>query len=243
MAAAEPTPATRIDEIEDGIHRISTPVPPERFPGGFTFNQFLIVDDEPLLFHTGLRQLFSQVCEAIETVVPVDRLRFVSFSHVEADECGALNDFLAAAPDAVVLCGEVAADVSIRDLADREPRALADGEEVSLGRHTVRWLYTPHTPHAWECGYLFETSTRMLLCGDLFTQPGHEHVPITEGDILEPSETLRARMDYFAHSPDTGERLDKLAATEPAVLACMHGASFRGDGGALLRQLSRALGS
>ena len=241
MGITNSNSGTRIDEVADGIYRISTPVPPSDFPGGFTFNQFLIDDDEPLLFHTGLRQLFLLVQEAIATVLAPERLRYVAFSHVEADECGALNDFLAVAPEAVALCGAVAADVSVRDLADRLPRALEDGEEVSLGRHTVRWLYTPHTPHAWECGYLYELTTRTLFCGDLFTQPGHEHVPITETDILESSEVMRAQMDYYAHSPETGALIEKLAATEPTTLACMHGASFRGDGGQQLRRLRRAL--
>jgi len=232
---------TRIDEIADGIYRISTPIPPSDFPGGFTFNQFLIDDDEPLLFHTGLRQMFPLVREAIGTVLAPESLRYVAFSHVEADECGALNDFLKVAPRAEVLCGTVAADVSVRDLADRPPRALDDGDEVSLGRHTVRWLYTPHVPHAWECGYYYEATTRTLFCGDLFTQAGHEHVPITEEDILGSSEAMRVQMDYYSHSPDTGALIEKLAATEPTTLGCMHGASFRGDGGHLLRELRRAL--
>jgi flavorubredoxin len=241
MGITNPVSGTRIDEIADGIYRISTPVPPSDFPGGFTFNQFLIDDEEPLLFHTGLRQLFPRVREAIGTVLAPERLRYLAFSHVEADECGALNDFLSIAREAVALCGTVAADVSVRDLADRPPRDLGDGEEVSLGRHTVRWLYTPHTPHGWECGYLYERSTRTLFCGDLFTQSGHEHVPITETDIVESSEMMRAQMDYYSHSPETGALIEKLAATEPTTLACMHGASFRGDGARQLRNLKRAL--
>lgn len=241
MGVTNQASGTTIDEIADGIHRISTPVPPTHFPGGFTFNQFLIDDAAPLLFHTGLRQLFPLVREAIATVLPPERLRYVAFSHVEADECGSLNEFLALAPEAEVLCGRVAAEVSVRDLADREPRDLDDGEEISLGRHTVRWIYTPHTPHGWECGTLYETSTRTLFCGDLFTQSGHEHVALTEDDIVRPSEAMRAQMDYFSHSPGTGASLEKLAATEPATLACMHGASFRGDGAAQLRALRRAL--
>jgi len=232
---------TRVDEIADGIYRISTPAPPSSFPGGFTFNQFLIDDDEPLLFHTGLRRLFPVVREAIESVLPVSRLRHLSFSHFEADECGALNEFLGAAPSSAPLCGDLAAAVSIQDVADRPPRVLRDGEEVRLGRHKVRWLYAPHLPHAWECGYLFESSTRTLLCGDLFTQGGHEHVPITEADILGPSEAMRAQMDYFAHAPNSSALLEKLAALAPSTLACMHGASFRGDGAALLRALAGAL--
>ncbi|MGH9884853.1 MAG: MBL fold metallo-hydrolase, partial [bacterium] len=175
------------------------------------------------------------------SVLPVSRLRHVSFSHVEADECGALNEFLAAAPSAAPLCGELAADVSIHDLADRPPRALRDGEEVNLGRHRVRWLYTPHLPHSWECGYLFESRTGTLLCGDLFTQSGHEHAPITESDILGPSEGMRAQMDYFAHSPASRPLLEKLAALAPTTLACMHGSSWRGDGARLLRALADVL--
>jgi flavorubredoxin len=232
---------TRVDEIAAGIYRISTPVPPSDFPGGFTFNQFLIDDDTPLVFHTGLRGLFPLVREAIASVLDPSRLRYLAFSHVEADECGALNPFLAIAPVAVPVCGAVAADVSVRDLADRPPRALNDGEELSLGQHIVRWLYTPHLPHAWECGYLYETSTRTLFCGDLFTQPGDRHVPLTEADILAPSEAMRAAMDYFAHSPATGELIEKLARTEPTTLACMHGAAWRGAGGSLLRELAGRL--
>ena len=132
-------------------------------PGGFTFNQFLIVDDKPLLFHTGLRQLFPLVREAIDTVIPAERLRYISFSHYEADECGSLNDFLRIAPKAVPLCGKVAAIVSISDVADRAPQAMDDGEVLSLGRHRVRWFATPHLPHAWECGFLSEETTQTLL--------------------------------------------------------------------------------
>src|SRR5215208_4962388 len=141
---------TRIDEIADGIYRISTPS--TKVPGGFSFNQYLIMDDDALLFHTGLRQLFPLVREAIDSVISVERLRYISFSHFEADECGALNQFLAVAPHAVPLCGTVAALVSISDVADREPQAMKDGEAISIGRHQIRWFDTPHLPHAWECG-------------------------------------------------------------------------------------------
>ncbi|MFI5317799.1 MAG: MBL fold metallo-hydrolase [Myxococcota bacterium] len=232
---------TRVDEIADGIYRISTPVPPESFPGGFTFNQFLIDDDEPLLFHTGLRRMFPLVREAVESVLPVARLRHVSFSHFEADECGALNEFLGAAPRAAPLCGQLAADISVRDVADRAPRTLADGDAVALGRHEVRFIYAPHVPHAWECGYLFETRTRTLLCGDLYTQGGHEHVPLTESDILGPSEAMRAQLDYFAHAPGSRAILERLAGLAPSTLACMHGAAWRGDGARQLRALADSL--
>jgi flavorubredoxin len=233
---------TRVDEIADGIYRISTPMPPERFPGGFTFNQFLIDDAEPLLYHTGLRRMFPLVREAVASVLPLSRLRHVSFSHFEADECGALNEFLAAAPNAAPLCGQLAADVSVRDVADREPRVIADDAELSLGRHTVRFLHTPHMPHAWECGMMFESRTGTLLCGDLFTQAGHEHVPLTESDVLGPSEVTRKLFaNYFAEPPHARASLERLAALRPSTLACMHGASFRGDGAALLRGLAAAL--
>lgn len=232
---------TRIDEIADGIHRISTPL--HAVPGGFTFNQFLVLDEQPLLYHTGLRRMFPLVAEAVSSVIPVERLRWIAFSHFEADECGALNDFLAAAPRAEPLCGALAKLISVDDVADRPARGLIDGEELELGRHTVRWLETPHLPHGWECGHLFETSTRTLLCGDLFTQAGDRHEPVTDADILAPSEAMRAGMDYYAHASDTRALLDKLAATKPRTLACMHGASWRGDGSALLRKLADALGA
>jgi flavorubredoxin len=234
---------TNIAEISDGIYRISTPVPPNpALPGGFTFNQFLIVDDEPLLFHTGLRKMFPLVREAVETVIPASSLRYLGLSHFEADECGALNDFLDLAPHAVPLCGAVAKMVSVDDVADREARGLGEGEQLSLGKHTVRWIDAPHLPHGWDCGYLFEHSTSTLLCGDLFTQPGADHAPLVEDDILGPSEAMRAAMDYYAHSKNTAELFAKLAACEPTTLACMHGSSFNGNGSQLLNQLATAVG-
>jgi len=242
-APGQPSSSTRVDEIADGIFRISTPVPPSVVPGGFTFNQYLIRDTEPLLFHTGPRMLFGAVREAIGRIIPVETLRYISFSHVEADECGSLNQLLAVAPQAVPLCGQVAAMVSIADLADRPPRALADQERLALGRHTVQWIDAPHLPHGWECGFLAETTTRTLFCGDLFTQFGEAHPPITENDILEPSEAGRAGMDYYSHSPDTGRLLGRLAATAPSTLACMHGSAWRGDGASLLNSLAARLAS
>jgi flavorubredoxin len=233
---------TSIAEISEGIYRISTPVPANpALPGGFTFNQFLIDDDQPLLFHTGPRQIFGLVREAIESVIPVSKLRYIGLSHFEADECAGLNDFLAVAPEASPLCGMVGKMVSVDDFADREAHGMGDGEELSLGRHSVRWLDAPHLPHGWDCGYLFEPPTRTLLCGDLFTQPGDSHEAITEGDILGPSEAMRAQLDYYAHGSQTAALLDKLAATAPRTLACMHGASWRGDGAALLGELSGRL--
>lgn len=232
---------TTIEEVGDNIFRISTPLPPEVVPGGFSFNQYLIRGDAPLLFHTGPRRFFPFVRQAIETVMPIERLRYVGFSHVESDEMGALNEFLAAAPEAVPLCGTVAALVSIGDMADRAPLALADGQALPLGAHSVRWLDAPHMPHGWETGYLFEESTKTLLCGDLFTQPGAGETPLTEGDILGPSEAFRAHMDYYSYTKNAGPLLEKLAATKPETLACMHGSAWRGDGAALLMELAARL--
>lgn len=231
--------STRIDEISDGIYRISTPT--DVIPGGFTFNQFLILDEEPLLFHTGLRRGFPVVKEAIGRVMPVEKLRYVSFSHVEADESGALNEFLAVAPRAIPLCSRTAAMVSVNDLADRAPRALADGETLNLGRHEIRWHDTPHLPHSWESGLLTETTTRTFLCGDLFTHAGADLPPVTEGDILGPSEQVRATMNYYSQADDAATMLRKLAAFEPRTLALMHGSSWRGDGGKLLHALADLL--
>ncbi|HSB97575.1 MAG TPA: hypothetical protein VLC91_14050 [Spongiibacteraceae bacterium] len=231
---------TNVHEIAEGIYRINTPVV---IPGagGFSFNQYLIVDDAPLLFHTGPRKLFPLVREAVASVVPIERLRYLSFSHVEADECGALNEWLHIAPQAVPLCGTVAAMVSIGDLADRAPIALADGELLTLGQHRVRWLDAPHLPHAWECGFLVEEHTATLLCGDLFTQGGADLPPLTESDILGPSEAFRQQMDYFSHTKNAAEMLERLASTAPTTLACMHGSAWHGDGGKLLRALAGAL--
>jgi flavorubredoxin len=233
---------TNIQEIADGIYRINTPV---RLPeaGHFNFNQYLIVDDAPMLFHTGQQQLFPVVREAIEAVIPVERLRYLGLSHFEADECGSLNAFLAAAPLAVPVCSRVAAMVAIDDHASRAPRALADGEELQLGRHVLRWFDTPHVPHSWECGLMMDMSTRTFFCGDLFTQGGPGEIALTESDILGPSESFRLPMDYFAHSPQTGAILERLARERPTTLACMHGSAWRGDGAMLLRELAVALSS
>jgi flavorubredoxin len=234
---------TNVHEIADGIFRISTPVPPSAMPGGFTFNQILIDDDEPLLFHTGLRALFPVVQGAVAHVLgDVKRLRYVGLSHFESDECGSLNDWLAVAPRAETLCSSVAAMVSVGDFANRPPRALADGEVVPLGRHSVQWLDAPNVPHNWECGYLFESKTRTLLCGDLFTHAGSDLLPLTETEVLSPAEAMRAGMGGVAIEKGTRAILEKLAAREPATLALMHGSSYAGNGASLLLALADALG-
>lgn len=232
---------TNINEIANGIYRINTPVP---MPGGteqFNFNQYLIADERPLLFHSGPRQLFALVREAIGQVIPVETLSYVALSHFEADECGALNEFLAVAPQASPVCSQISAMVSIGDFADRAPRALADGEELVLGQHRLRWLDTPHVPHGWDCGLMLESTTRTFLCGDLFTQGGAGEIPLTEADILGPSEAFRKPLDYFAHAPQTSVTLERLAKLEPTTLACMHGSAWTGDGAMLLRALAAEL--
>jgi flavorubredoxin len=153
-----------------------------------------------------------------------------------------MNELLAVAPRAVPLCSRVAAMVSVNDVSDRPARAMADGETLALGRHTLRWIDTPHMPHGWECGLMMETSTGTLLCGDLFTQGGSGAIPLTEDDILGPSEAFRTPMDYYTHTPRTRELLARLADEQPSTLACMHGSAWRGDGAGLLRALAEALG-
>lgn len=232
---------TNIHEIASGIYRINTPVHLPNGAGKFSFNQYLIADDAPLLFHTGPRRMFPLVREAVGRVLPVETLRYVTFSHFEADECGALNEWLAASPQSETVCGRIAAMISANDVGDRPAKALADGELLPLGRHTLRWHDTPQMPHGWDCGLMMEIETRTFLCGDLFTQPGGGETPVTESDILETSEAFRQKMDYFAHSPQTGSILESLAQAGPETLACMHGSAWRGDGAQLLRTLATRL--
>ena len=234
-------PQATIDPIAPDIWRISIPLPPEVFPGGFSFNQYLVVDEKPLIFHTGPKKMFPIVREQIEKVMPVERLRYIAFSHYEADECGSLPEFLAAAPEARPVCGAVGANVSISDIVDVEPIGMEDGQVLDLGKHKLVWQSTPHLPHGWECGFMFDETTGTLFCGDLFTQPGHVHPPVTTGDILTTSEEFRKQMDYFSHTKDAPRLIEKLAALKPRLLACMHGSAWSGDGSAMLRRLGAAL--
>lgn len=241
MTVTNKESGTHIVEIEKNIYRISTPVPADQIPGGFSFNQFLIVDDSPLLFHTGPRKMFGWVRQAVESVMPVDRLRYVSFSHNEADECGSLVEWLEAAPGAIPLCGNIGAMVSVGDMVEGPVKALGDGEELSLGQYRVKWFDTPHLPHSWDCGFLMEMRTRTLFCGDLFTQGGDNLPAVTKDDILGPSEGFRQQMDYYSHTKNSRSLLEKMARENPATLACMHGSTWKGDGAALLRALADAL--
>jgi flavorubredoxin len=235
-------PNTRIDEIADRIYRISTAFPPDpTMPPGFTFNQFLIVDDDPVLFHTGMRKLFPQVREAVAKVMPVDRLRWISFSHHESDESGALLEWLDAAPNAAPLCGQMNAMYSVEDMCDRAARVLADGDTIAIGSKRVQWIDTPHVPHGWDAGLLFEQTTRTLFCSDLFAQPGADHAPSTEADIVGPSEQMRAMFDYYSNPTRAAATVERLASHEPRLLAAMHGSAYRGDCAAALRDLASCL--
>jgi flavorubredoxin len=228
---------TTIDEINDGIFRIATWVEGVAPPAGFTFNQFVVLGDEPLLFHTGMRGLFPLVSDAVAKIVPLERLRWIGFGHVEADECGSMNEWLAAAPDAQIAHGGLGVMVSIDDMADRPARPLADGEVIDLGGKRVRHIDTPHVPHAWEARVLYEETTGTLLCGDLFSHIGRTPA-LTSDDIIEPAMEAEAIFRSSSLAPQTVVTLQTLAALEPTTLAVMHGASYTGDGGAALRALA-----
>lgn len=236
-----PHTGTRIDEVAPGIYRINTPLRTDAIPGGFNMNQYLIVDDEPMIFHTGWRRWFPFVSEAVSKVIPLERIRHVGYSHFEGDEAGAMNEFLAAAPHAVPFASQIGLMTSLNDYSDRPGRGLSDGQVFSTGRKKWQWIDTPHVPHGWDCGLLFEQTTATLLCGDIFTQPGSETPPLTESEILSASESLRKPMEYYAHSTKTAVILERLAALAPTTLACQHGSAYRGDGAGLLRELARIL--
>lgn len=229
---------TRTDEIAPGVHRISTFVPGIG-PDGFTFNQFLLRAEQPLLFHTGPRALFDVVARQVARLVPVAELRWITFGHVEADECGSMNQWLAAAPRAQVAHGAIGVMVSLQDLCDRAPRALQDGEVLDLGGMRVRHLDTPHVPHGWESRVLFEETTRTLLAGDLFTHTGDVRA-LTERDIVGPACAAEEIFRASCYTPATGPTIRRLAGLQPATLAIMHGASFRGDCAGALRALADA---
>ena len=228
---------TSVTEIADGIFRISTFVPEAAPPAGFTFNQFLVVGDEPLLFHTGPRRMFPLVRAAVAKVLEPEALRWITFGHVEADECGAMNDWLAIAPRAEVAHGAIACSVQLMDLADRAPRQLADGEVIDLGGgKRVRYVDTPHTPHGWDAGVIYEESTATLLCGDLFTQVGNA-AALTSDDIVAPAILAEDLFQFSTLSPRMGSTIRRLADLAPRTLALMHGPSFDGDAAAALRAL------
>jgi len=229
---------TRINEITDGIYRLSTFVPDIAPPAGFTFNQFLVLGEDPLLFHTGLRKMFPLTLAAVSKLLPPERLRWIAFGHFEADECGAMNEWLAVAPNAQLAHGHTGCMVSLNDMADRPPLALADGETIDLGAgKRIRYIDTPHTPHGWDAGVLYEETTRTLMCGDLFTQLG-DGPALTEGDVVGPAIAAEDMFQYSSLNPSMGTTIGSLAKLEPRTLALMHGPSYAGDGGAALRALA-----
>jgi len=230
---------TRVDEIADDIYRLSTYVPEIAAPAGFTFNQFVVKGDEPLLFHCGPRQMFPLVSEAAARVVPLDQFRWITFGHVESDECGSMNDWLAVAPNAEVAHGAIGCLVSINDMADRPPRALEDGEVLDLGGKRVRHFDTPHVPHNWEARVLHEETTNTLLSGDLGEHIGNGP-PVTEDDIVGPA--MEGEEMFLASSltPALAPTIRKLAELQPSTLAIMHGSSFTGDGAGMLHGLADA---
>lgn len=228
---------TRIDEIAAGLFRFSTFVPHIAPPAGFTFNQFLVMGAEPLLFHLGHRKTFPMTAAAVSRVLPLEKLRWLSFGHVEADECGAMNEWLGAAPNAEIVHGMIGARVSIDDMADRPARTLEDDEVLDIGGKRLRFIATPHVPHGWEAGIFFEETTSTLLCGDLFAHTG-DGPAVTEADVVGPAMATEDLFGSSSLSPATGATLRKLATLEPATLALMHGSSFMGPGGTALRQLA-----
>jgi flavorubredoxin len=227
---------THVAEIADRIYRLSTFLPAVG-PSGLTFNQFLVEAEEPLLFHCGQRALFPSVSRALARVVNVRRLRWIAFSHIEADECGALGEWLAAAPDATVVHGAIGCAIWLNDQAPRPPRALADGELLDLGGRRVRRLDTPHVPHCWDAGLLHEETTGTLFTSDLFTHGG-DPPPLTASDLVGPAMAAERRFGYTALTPATGATIRRLATLRPRTLAVMHGSSFTGDTTPLLETLA-----
>ena len=228
---------TRVDEITDGIFRISTYIREVAPPAGFAFNQFLIRGDEALLFHTGHRRLFPEVREAVASLIAPDKLRWISFSHLEADECGAMNLWLDSSPRAEVAHGAVGCDVSLNDMADRAPRLLADCEVIDLGGKRLRYIDTPHTPHGWDAGVMFEESTATLLCGDLFTQTGRTG-PLIEGDIVGPASAAEDLFGFSSLHPEMSATIRRLAPLGAKTLALMHGPAFAGNSTEALNALA-----
>jgi flavorubredoxin len=226
-----------VDEIADGIYRICTYLPDLAPPAGFTFNQFLVRAEQPLLFHTGPRGMFPLVAEAVGTVLPVESVRWITFGHVESDECGSMNKWLAAAPHAQVAHGAMGCMVSLNDLSDRPPVPLADDEVIDLGGKRVRHIDTPHVPHGWDARVLFEETTGTLLCGDLFTHLGGR-AALTGSDLIGPAMAAEEIFQASSLPPHTGATIRRLADLSPTTLAIMHGSSFTGDGKRALGDLA-----
>jgi flavorubredoxin len=219
---------TAVDEIAEGIYRICSYLPDASPGGGFTFNQFLLDAEEPLLFHTGPRLLFPDIAEATERIMPLDRIRWISFGHFESDECGSMNRWLDAAPEATLIAGQVTVQVSVADLANRTPQEWPDGEVIDLGGKRVRRIDTPHVLHGWDAGLLYDETSETLLCGDLFTHTGGGP-PVRDDDVVERAFAAEDLFKSTALTPSTAPTIRALAALAPATLAIMHGSAFTGD--------------
>ena len=230
---------TNIHEIADGVYRLSTCVP-EVAPGGFTFNQYLLTGDEPVLFHTGPRQMYPLVADAIGKVIPLESLRWISFGHVESDECGAMNLFLAAAPGSRVVFNPLGCDVSLNDMCDRPPEPTNDGTHYDAGGHVLSIYATPHVPHGWEAQVLFDETTRTLFCGDLFSRVGDGPAIVHDGDIIGPAMAAEDMFGATSLTPALGPTLRRLADLEPRSLAIMHGPVYAGDCRQALLDLAEA---
>jgi flavorubredoxin len=229
---------TKINEIADGIYRLSTFVADIAPPAGFVFNQFLVLGDEPLLFHTGPRRMFPLVRAAVAKLMPPESLRWITFGHVEADECGAMNDWLGLAPRSEIAHGGIACLVSLNDLADRPPQMLADNQVIDVGQgRRLRYLDTPHVPHGWEAGLFYEEASGTLLCGDLFTQLGDRPALVSD-DILGPAIAAEDMFKSSSLHPAMGATIRRLSELQPKVLGLMHGPSYEGDGAAALHALA-----
>jgi len=219
---------TNIHEIADKVYRLSTCVQ-DAAPGGFTFNQYLIDGDEPMIFHTGGRQLFPLVSGAVAKVIDPSTLRWISFGHVESDECGSMNEWLAAAPAATVVFNPLGCMVSLNDLCDRPPEPILTEDGYELGGHLMRCIPTPHVPHGWEAQVMFDETTRTLFCGDLFSQTGDGPAIVHDADVIQPALDAEDLFGATALTPNTAPTIRRLAELEPRTLALMHGPAFAGD--------------
>ncbi len=224
---------TSVTEIANKIYRISTYIQ----PADLRFNQYLVDAEEPLLFHTGLFRLFPLVSSAVARVIPLEKIRWITFGHYEADECGSMNNWLAASPHAQVAHGEVGCLVSVADMASREPRPMQDGETIDLGGKKIRYFYTPHVPHGWDAGLIFEETTQTLLCGDLFTQSG-DSAAITQSDLIGPAFKTEELYQATVLNSLTAPTIRRLAEVNPTTLALMHGPAFQGNGKQALLDLA-----
>jgi flavorubredoxin len=227
-----------VTEIAPDVYRICTYFPEM----DLQFNQFLVKDEEPLLFHTGMKALFPMVREGVATVIDPSKIRWISFSHFEADECGSLNEWLQIAPNAQAACSMVGALVSVNDFAQRPAKGMIDDEVLSTGQYRFRFIQTPHVPHCWEAGLLFEETNATLLCSDLFHQGGDVE-PLTESDVIDRAQKTLVEYqagpfaNYMPYTKNTDSIMQRLASLKPRTIVPMHGSAYAGDGERAIREL------